>query len=293
MIKSMTGYGKSELEKPNLKIIVEVKSLNSKSIDVSTRIAPAFRNKDIEIRKIIAEKAIRGKIDFSLHVESLGGESKAVINVEVVKAYLEQLQSLNRQMDSPECEAQLMGSILRLPDALKTEIDNTTEIEWESIEALIIEALTAFNDFRTQEGISLNNDLCGNIDRILQLLEEVKPFEEQRIINIKQRLNDGLKELEVIGKIDNNRLEQEMIFYIEKLDINEEKVRLAQHCKYFMETIESDADDVGKKLGFIAQEIGREINTLGSKSNESNMQRIVVQMKDALEKIKEQSLNVL
>ncbi|MFV0554799.1 MAG: YicC/YloC family endoribonuclease [Mangrovibacterium sp.] len=293
MIKSMTGYGKSELETPRQKIIIEVKSLNSKSIDLSTRISPAYRDKDIEIRKIIAEKAIRGKVDFSLYVESAAGASKTIINTEVVKAYLEQLQSMNQQMRTPEIEATLLSAALKLPDALTTETESADENEWESIEAAILEALEAFNEFRAQEGMSLSDDLTGNINRIMQLLEEVAPFETQRIANIKQRLTDGLKDLEQSGKVDQNRFEQELIFYIEKLDINEEKVRLAQHCRYFLETMASDEDGVGKKLGFIAQEIGREVNTLGSKSNESNMQRIVVQMKDSLERIKEQVLNVL
>lgn len=293
MIKSMTGYGKTEFESSNKKITVEVKSLNSKSLDLSTRVAAIYREKDIEIRKLIAEKALRGKVEFSLYIESLGGTGKSVINTEAVKAYFEQLQSVSNEVGIANNDVQLLVATLKLPDALKTELESIDENEWITIHAKIIETLDALDNFRTQEGVSLENDLRSNIERIMQLLEEAKPFEEQRIANVKQRLTDGLKDLEQKGKVDQNRYEQELIFYIEKLDVNEEKVRLAQHCSYFLETMDSNEDGVGKKLGFIAQEIGREINTLGSKSNESNMQRIVVQMKDSLERIKEQVLNVL
>ncbi|MFV0366670.1 MAG: YicC family protein [Mangrovibacterium sp.] len=293
MIKSMTGYGKTEFESSNKKITVEVKSLNSKSLDLSTRVAAIYREKDIEIRKLIAEKALRGKVEFSLYIESLGGTGKSVINTEAVKAHFEQLQSVSNEVGIANNDVQLLVATLKLPDALKTELESIDENEWITIHAKIIETLDALDNFRTQEGVSLENDLRSNIERIMQLLEEAKPFEEQRIANVKQRLTDGLKDLEQKGKVDQNRYEQELIFYIEKLDVNEEKVRLAQHCSYFLETMDSNEDGVGKKLGFIAQEIGREINTLGSKSNESNMQRIVVQMKDSLERIKEQVLNVL
>ncbi len=293
MLKSMTGYGKSELEVANKKITLEVKSLNSKSLDLSTRIASLYREKDIEIRKIIAEKAIRGKVEFSLYIESLGGSTRTKINEDVVHNYFLQLKHISNNNQVTGNDIHLLTAALKLPDALKTELDSLDENEWKNIEAKLIETLDALNDFREQEGLSLENDLRDNITRIQQLLEEVKPFEEARVANVKQRLTDSLKDLELSGKIDNNRLEQELIFYIEKLDVNEEKVRLAQHCSYFLETMSQNTDDAGKKLGFIAQEIGREINTLGSKANESNMQRIVVQMKDSLERIKEQVLNVL
>lgn len=293
MLKSMTGYGKSELEVANKKITLEVKSLNSKSLDLSTRIASLYREKDIEIRKIIAEKAIRGKVEFSLYIESLGGSTRTKINEDVVHNYFLQLKQISNNNQVIGNDIHLLTAALKLPDALKTELDSLDENEWKNIEAKLIETLDALNDFREQEGLSLENDLRDNITRIQQLLEEVKPFEEARVANVKQRLTDSLKDLELSGKIDNNRLEQELIFYIEKLDVNEEKVRLAQHCSYFLETMSQNTDDAGKKLGFIAQEIGREINTLGSKANESNMQRIVVQMKDSLERIKEQVLNVL
>lgn len=294
MIKSMTGYGKVEFEVANAKVTIELKSLNSKMLDLSTRIAPAYREKDIKIRKLIAEQALRGKVEFSLSAESLADERRTCINRPIVKAYLNQLKELSPEAASPDQEGRLLAAALRLPDALKTETESSSnEEDWTLTRSKINEALQALDDFRSQEGLSLDKDLRQNIDRILQYLKEVEPFEKQRIDQVKQRLNDGLSELEQKGLVDSNRLEQELIFYIERLDINEEKVRLSQHCTYFLETMSSEDTTKGKKLGFIAQEIGREINTLGSKSNESNMQRLVVQMKDALEKIKEQVLNVL
>lgn len=289
----MTGYGKSEFESTNKKITIEVKSLNSKALDLNTRIASVYREKDIEIRKLIAEKAMRGKVEFSLYFENLGTIGKTSINEDIVKTYYAQLKDIHKQEHGTGSDVHLLAATLKLPDALKTELESIDENEWEGIRSQILKTLDALNDFRSQEGISLAKDLDYNIKRIQQLLSEVKPFEEQRINNIKQRLTDSLKELELNGKVDHNRFEQELIFYLEKLDVNEEKVRLAQHCNYFLETMNTESDSIGKKLGFIAQEIGREINTLGSKSNESNMQRIVVQMKDALERIKEQVLNVL
>lgn len=297
MIKSMTGYGKTEFECNNKKITIEAKSLNSKQLDLSTRISSVYREKDLEIRKIIAEVAIRGKVDFSLFVENLGTENTTTINANVVKSYYNQLKEImfeEKLIDEQSFYNQILTCILRMPDTLKTTSQSFDDEEWGNvIKHQVIKTLEALNTFRTQEGVSLENDIRSNIENIQNLLAKIEPFEKQRLEIIKQRLINGLEELKQNGKIDPNRFEQELIFYIEKLDINEEKVRLSQHCNYFLETMDNDDDNTGKKLGFITQEIGREINTLGSKANEQNIQRIVVQMKNSLEKIKEQVLNVL
>ncbi|MHA7109782.1 YicC/YloC family endoribonuclease [Sunxiuqinia elliptica] len=291
MIKSMTGYGKAEFETGNKKITVELKSLNSKQLDINSRIPALYREKDIVIRKELNEKLVRGKMDFSLYIENLGMESNSVINENIVSAYFEQLSGIQKKLGLPVTD-EIMQSIMRLPDSVKTVYEELDEKEWEVIHANIHEVIAAVNQFRAQEGVALEKDIRSNINEILKLLKQVEPFEKQRIENVKNRIMDGLNELNLNGNMDKNRFEQEMIYYMEKLDINEEKVRLLNHCNYFLETMESN-EVVGKKLGFIAQEIGREINTLGSKANESNIQRIVVQMKDSLERIKEQMLNVL
>lgn len=291
MIKSMTGYGKAEFETGNKKITVELKSLNSKQLDINSRIPALYREKDIIIRKEINEKLVRGKMDFSLYLENLGTESNSVINENIVSAYFRQLSNIQAKLGIP-VTPDIMQSIMRLPDAVKTVYEELDEEEWGTIYANIKKVVEAVDQFRVQEGVALTKDIRFNIQEILNLLEQVEPFEKQRIENIKTRITDGLNEINLNGNMDKNRFEQELIYYMEKLDINEEKVRLANHCSYFLETIDS-SEAVGKKLGFIAQEIGREINTLGSKANESNIQRIVVQMKDSLERIKEQLLNVL
>lgn len=291
MIKSMTGYGKAEFETGNKKITIELKSLNSKQLDINSRIPALYREKDIIIRKEINEKLVRGKMDFSLYLENLGTESNSVINENIVSAYFAQLSSIQTKLGVP-VSSDIMQSIMRLPDAVKTVYEELDEKEWGTIYANIKKVVEAVDQFRTQEGVALEKDIRSNIQEILNLLEQVEPFEKQRIENIKTRITDGLNEINLNGNMDKNRFEQELIYYMEKLDINEEKVRLANHCSYFLETMDSN-EVVGKKLGFIAQEIGREINTLGSKANESNIQRIVVQMKDSLERIKEQMLNVL
>lgn len=291
MIKSMTGYGKAEFETGNKKVTLELKSLNSKQLDINSRLPALYREKDIAIRREISEKLARGKMDFSLYMENLGMQSNSAINENIVTDYFRQLSAIQEKLGLPINE-NIMKSIMRLPDTVKTVYEELDEKEWETIFINFKQVIDAVDQFRIQEGMALEKDIRSNIHEILQLLEQVEPFEKQRMGNIKSRITDGLNEINLNGNLDKNRFEQELIYYMEKLDINEEKVRLLNHCNYFMETLESN-EIVGKKLGFITQEIGREINTLGSKANESNIQRIVVQMKDALERIKEQILNVL
>ena len=287
----MTGYGKAECELALKKITIEVKSLNSKQLDLNTRTPGVYREKEIEIRREISDKLIRGKVDFSLYSESLGVESNSAINNPMVKSYFAQLSELSNELGLPVNE-HILPIIMQLPDVVKTTRDEPDENEWKIVIATIREALTALDNFRLQEGLSLRKDIITNLNIITTLLEQIAPYELERTAKVKERILDGLKELASPEGVDHNRLEQEMIFYLEKLDINEEKVRLGHHCSYFIETLELD-EPVGKKLGFIAQEIGREINTLGSKANHTEMQKLVIGMKDALEKIKEQLLNAL
>ena len=287
----MTGYGKAEFEVGNKKITLELKALNSKQLDINTRIPTLYREKDLVIRKEISEKLVRGKFDFSLYIENLGEESNSAINEGIVSDYFNQMSRVYEKLGLPVTE-EMMQSVMRLPDTVKTVYEQLDEQEWENIYANLIKVLEDVDRFRSQEGIALNEDVRSNVAEIEELLEQVAPFEKQRIENVKNRIQDSLKEFDLNGNLDKNRFEQELIYYLEKLDINEEKVRLKNHCIYFVETLDN-SNAIGKKLGFIAQEIGREINTLGSKANESNIQRIVVQMKDALERIKEQLLNVL
>jgi uncharacterized protein (TIGR00255 family) len=291
MIKSMTGYGKAECELALKKITIEVRSLNSKLLDVNTRIPGVYREKELEIRRELSDRLIRGKVDFNLFSESLGVESNSAINSSMVKSYFNQLSEINKVLQLPVTELTLQ-IIMQLPDVVKTTRDELDENEWKIIVAAIHQALDALDVFRMQEGLSLFNDIIFNINTITTLLEQVAPYELERTAKVKERILDGLKELSSPEGVDHNRLEQEMIFYLEKLDINEEKVRLGNHCSYFLETMELD-EPTGKKLGFIAQEIGREINTLGSKANHTEMQKLVIGMKDALERIKEQLLNAL
>ena len=287
----MTGYGKAECELAQKKVTIEVKSLNSKQLDINTRIPGIYRDKEIEIRRELSEKLIRGKIDFSLFTESLGVESNSAINTSLVKNYFRQLSQISNELGLPVNEHTLQ-IVMQLPDAVKTTREELDENEWKIILATIREALHSLDTFRLQEGESLYYDTISNLNIIISLLAEVKAFESERITKVKERILEGLQELSSPEGVDQNRLEQEMIFYLEKLDINEEKVRLGNHCSYFIETLELN-EPVGKKLGFIAQEIGREINTLGSKANHSEIQKLVIGMKDALERIKEQLLNAL
>ncbi len=292
MLLSMTGYGKASCEYANRKITVEVKSLNSKQMDINTRIAAVYRDKELEIRNLVAQQLERGKVDFTLTVEEKGA-SGTLINQAVVANYYQQLQQVadNLHIAMPE---NILDTIMKLPDALKTDNVTTSDDEWQTVQKVVLAALEQLTAFRTQEGRALQQMFDKKLERIGALLAEVEPFEKGRVQKIRDNIEKSLQELSADKKIDidRNRFEQEMIFYIEKLDVNEEKVRLRNHLKYFAETMQTE-HAAGKKLGFIAQEMGREINTLGSKSNQSEMQIIVVKMKDELEQIKEQVLNVL
>ncbi len=291
MIKSMTGFGKAEFEVNNKKFTVEIKSLNSKQVDINTRTPALYREKDIIIRRVLSDKLERGKIDFNIYVENLGDESNSKINEPILKSYFNHLRKISSDLNLTT-DHTLLQAALRLPDVVKNEYETLNEEEWGTIYANILKALDDIDAFRVQEGNALATDIVANVNSIRKLLTEIEPFEGQRIESMKTRLNDNLESLKLNGNIDENRFEQELIFYMEKLDINEEKVRLANHCEFFLETVEQPVP-TGKKLGFISQELGREINTIGSKANEANIQRIVVQMKDHLERIKEQLLNVL
>lgn len=291
MVQSMTGFGKATCEYGNKKIVVEIKSLNSKQLDISTRISGLYREKDIEIRNELSQRLERGKIDLSLYVDNSGKESVTQINQSVIEAYYEQIKNLsaNLGIDVP---ANWFDVLLRLPDTMKTETVEMDENEWIEIKKAIGIAIDQLIEFRIQEGKSLESVFNNKIAHIGDLLLETAPFELERVEKIKTRLEENLQALSEKIDYDKNRLEQELIFYIEKLDVNEEKVRLRNHLDYFIETMQHEKSP-GKKLGFIAQEIGREVNTLGSKANNSEMQKIVVLMKDDLEQIKEQVLNVL
>lgn len=291
MIRSMTGFGKTEFEVGTKKITLEIKSLNSKQLDINTRVPAMYREKDIEIRRLISEMLIRGKVDFALYLDNLGTESSAKINKAIISDYFRQLSDVHQDLGLTINET-IMQSIMRLPDTVKTVYEELDETEWLVVRENLVKTLESLNCFRDQEGQALKTDIDTNIANILDLLNQVEQFESKRIENVKTKIRENLESLQLNGNVDKNRFEQELIYYIEKLDINEEKVRLANHCSYFTETM-NEGEPSGRKLGFIAQEIGREINTLGSKANESNLQRIVVQMKDNLEKIKEQVLNVL
>ncbi|MCE1197599.1 MAG: YicC family protein [Marinilabiliales bacterium] len=290
MLKSMTGYGKAECEFAHKKISIEIKSLNSKQMDLNTRISSLFREKDLEIRRELSEKLIRGKVDFILYTESLGDESAARINQGIVKGYYQQMAQIATELGIP-LQENLLPALLGLPEVIKNGREELDDAEWRLVHDKIVEAIAALDKFRIQEGAILKQDLLSNVRSITSLLEEVHPYEAERVSRIREKIYDGLKEIS-IEQLNENRLEQEMIFYLEKMDINEEKVRLLNHCNYFIETLELK-EPVGKKLGFIAQEIGREVNTLGSKANHLEMQKLVIRMKDALERIKEQLLNVL
>lgn len=294
MIQSMTGYGKADCELAGNKIIAEIKSLNSKQLDLSMRIAPQYREKDLEIRNIIARRLERGKVDFALYVENALENEEHQINTAVVENYYWQIKQMADNMRIP-VPNNWFEILLKLPDVFKNN-ENTTadDVEWQTVVDLINTAIDRFTEFRAQEGETLQNMFEEKIARIGELLDSIEPYEIERIAKIRARIEENMAILAENSKIDidRNRLEQEMIYYIEKLDVNEEKVRLRNHLKYFTETMHTEKAP-GKKLGFIAQEIGREINTLGSKSNHSEMQRIVVMMKDQLEQIKEQVLNVL
>lgn len=291
----MTGYGKAESQLRGRKLICEIRSLNSKSMDLSVRLAPQLRAHELELRAIVSQRLERGKVDMAIYMEEPSAVSlqPSAINWEAAKMYAAQYKT----QFGGEVPAEVMASILRLPDVLKQQEDvsELTEEEWNNVQALLNTAIDAFIAFRTQEGAALQAMFTEKLDGIADLLRQVEPLEKGRVAKIRERLEQSLAQLsaDTQAQIDRNRLEQEMIYYLEKLDITEEKVRLTNHIKYFRETMDANGSGVGKKLGFIAQELGREINTLGSKSNQSEMQIIVVKMKDILEQIKEQVLNVL
>ncbi|AXT51882.1 YicC family protein [Aquimarina sp. BL5] len=286
MIKSMTGFGKSILQLPTKKITIEVKSLNSKNLDLNARIPSQYREKELEMRKTIAKTLERGKVDFGLYVEVTAEENSTKINEDIVKDYIKQLETIYNSGDKLE----MMKMAVRMPDALKTERAEVDKKEFEAIKGGLLEALEAIENYRLDEGKALEKDFITRIKNISDLLTKVIEIDPERIEVVRERLHKAVSELK--EQVDENRFEQELVYYLEKFDITEEKVRLANHLEYFTTTLNSK-DSNGKKLGFITQEIGREINTVGSKSNYAPMQQLVVQMKDELEKIKEQLLNIL
>ena len=281
----MTGYGKSVIQLPTKKITVEIKSLNSKNLDLNTRVPSSYREKELEIRKLISKSLVRGKVDFNLYIEITGEKTNAKVNEGVVKQYMNQLKNI-----SSVAELELLKMAVRMPDSMKIEREEIDTDEFKSILEGVNEALTAINLYRSDEGEVLENDFNIRIKNISKLLIKVIAVDSDRMTIVKDRLRKAVEDLK--EAIDENRFEQELIYYLEKYDITEEKVRLENHLNYFNEALNS-SDSNGKKIGFICQEIGREINTIGSKSNHGPMQQLVVQMKDELEKIKEQSLNVL
>ena len=288
----MTGYGKAEIHFNGKKIHAEIKSLNSKNLDLSARIAPIYREKEMEVRKFIAAQLERGKVDFNLWVEKDQASSFLPINQEAVKDYTRQIRASSESNNIPFPEQGIWEVLIKLPETMQPNVvEDLTEEEWKAASQAVAEAVGHLVEFRTQEGLALQKKFSEKIDNIERLLGEIEPFEKSRVEKIRQRLTERLEELKGVD-YDKNRLEQELIYYIEKLDISEEKQRLANHLKYFRETMETSHGQ-GKKLGFIAQEMGREINTTGSKSNQAEMQNIVVKMKDELEQIKEQVLNAL
>ncbi len=291
MIKSMTGYGKATAETTQKKITIEIKSLNSKQLDLNARLPWLYKEKEPEIRNLISQKLDRGKIDLSIYFDLLEDEGVPVINKLLVKNYFNQLKDLSKELDI-NIDDQILPIIMKLPDALKTEKTELSEAEWNILKEPIIESLRLLDEYRIEEGKSIDADMRKCLSRILSYLENVETFEPGRIEKIREKLVSLLKENAGTENIDKNRFEQELIFYFEKFDINEEKVRLRKHCEYFLETIETDPPN-GKVLSFIAQEIGREINTIGSKANDASIQKLVVMMKDELEKIKEQTMNIL
>ncbi len=285
----MTGFGKATLELNDKKIHVEIRSLNSKNADISLRLSSGLRNYELELRNDLSRQLERGKIDLSIYIESNKAETPVEINTELAKAYHEQLKHLAAELNEPLDKS--IAQILKFPDVLKSEKKETDENEWQQIKICIKNAIEQLNNFREVEGLSLKKDFEERLSKIESCLEEIKALDQLRIKNVKARIKNNIEEVIGTSKMDENRFEQELIYYIEKLDINEEKVRLKTHLDYFKETCEENSP--GRKLNFISQEIGREINTIGSKANDAQMQKLVVVMKDELEKIKEQANNVL
>ena len=288
----MTGYGKASADFRGKKITAEIKSVNSKALDLQARIAPIYREKEMELRSMIAQALERGKVDFSLYIERDDDSAATPINRIVLKSYVEQIRSIVDEFELDEPEEHWMPTLLRMPDVLsRTEVVELSDEEWAVARSVAEQAVSSLMDFRRQEGAALEKKFTEKVDNIEALLAQIEPFEKARVEKIRGRIVEGLNSIPEV-QVDRNRLEQEMIYYIEKLDINEEKQRLANHLRYFRETM-ATGHGQGKKLGFIAQEMGREINTTGSKSNIAEMQNIVVRMKDELEQIKEQVLNVM
>jgi uncharacterized protein (TIGR00255 family) len=291
MIKSMTGYGKAIAETPQKKITIEIKSLNSKQLDLNTKLPWLYKEKEPEIRNLISQRLDRGKIDFSIYCDMLDDEIVTVINKTAVRNYYNQFKDIAADL-SIDLDDQIFSAIMKLPDTMKTEKPELSDSEWAIVRNQIIESVTMLDLYRIEEGHSIMADLNKCIVKILSFLDAIATFEAGRITKIREKLMLLLEESLGSDKVDKNRFEQEIIFYLEKYDINEEKVRLKTHCDYFIETLNTPAPN-GKILNFIAQEIGREINTIGSKANDASIQKLVVMMKDELEKIKEQTLNVL
>jgi uncharacterized protein (TIGR00255 family) len=286
MILSMTGFGKASLQLATKKITVEVKSLNSKGLDLNTRMPSVYRENELALRNLLAQKLERGKVDFSLYVEVTGEETSSKINAPIVKAYMAQMKAILPDAN----ETELMKMAVRMPDTMKTEREEIDPNEWKQIQAVIDEAIENMLSFRKSEGASLEKEFTLRIENIRSFMNQALALDPERVTSIKERLQTAIDELKV--NVDTNRFEQELIYYLEKLDITEEKVRLTNHLDYFLQTL-NGSEANGRKLGFITQEMGREINTMGSKSNHAEMQKLVVMMKDELEKIKEQVLNVL
>jgi uncharacterized protein (TIGR00255 family) len=291
MIKSMTGYGKAIAETPQKKISFEIKALNSKQLDINTKLPWLYKEKELDIKNIVSQKLDRGKIDLTIYFDMLDDEFIPLINKSVVKNYYNQLKEIAGELNI-DFKEHVLSTIMRLPETLKTEKPDLNSEEWLMVKMSLTEALNMVDLYRIEEGNALEKDLKNSLNHILNSLENIETFEEGRINKVKEKLTSILEENVKSENIDKNRFEQELIFYLEKFDINEEKVRLKKHCEYFLETLASPSPN-GKVLGFIAQEIGREINTIGSKANDVSIQKLVIMMKDDLEKIKEQTLNVL
>ena len=292
MVKSMTGFGKTTVESGNKKIVIEIKSLNSKQLDLNLRMPNLYKEKEMEIRSMVKEQLDRGKVDMNIYFDSSESDKDVSINQSVVMQYFNQMMEISKQLGLEPEGNELLQTVMRFPDTLQVKSEGLSEQEWLQLKTGIEKALEEINNFRKQEGKALIKDISCRIELIQQLAAQVPQFEVKRVEVIRQKLQEKINEWTDVKNIDRNRLEQEIIYYLEKLDITEEKVRLANHCKYFLETVEKE-DAPGRKIGFIAQEIGREINTMGSKANDHDIQKLVVRMKDELEKIKEQSLNVL
>jgi len=287
----MTGYGKAECLLPDKKLTIEIRSLNSKQMDTNARLPSLYREKELEIRQMITTGLERGKVECNFHYEIAGNANSGTINEAVVKNYYEQLYKIAGELGLP-ASPELLSTVLRLPDTIRTEKAGVEDEEWNRVQEALGKALDQVQEFRNQEGLSMDKDLRERVRAISEKLGKVAGYEASRMEQIRERIGNNLEEFLKKDSVDENRFEQELIYYLEKLDISEEKVRLANHCEYFLETLQ-EAGPVGKKLGFISQEMGREINTLGSKANQTEIQKLVVEMKDELERIKEQVLNVL